>query len=148
LLTGFQVSGTGTIGKGNIPESPKWIFNSAVLSYEHEWFVITGQYYKAIGDFEGSLIDNITYESLKNYGTSYFGEVKLFNKKISIIGRLDMQSVNKGNEFLESRRYIAGIAYHLSGRNKFIIDYNVFNVSANNPKPKERTLEVLFELAF
>jgi hypothetical protein len=148
LLTGFQVSGTGTIGKGNIPESPKWIFNSAVLSYEHEWFVITGQYYKAIGNFDGSLIDNITYEPLKNYGTSYFGEVKLLNKKISIIGRLDMQTVNKGNEFLESTRYIAGIAYHLSGRNKLIFDYNMLNVSSNNAKPEERILEILFELAF
>jgi hypothetical protein len=147
-LTGFQINGTGAIGKGNIPESPKWNFNLIALSYEHEWFVITGQYYKAIGSFDGLLIDEITYKPLKNFGTSYFGEVKLFNKKISLIGRFDIQSVSKGDELLGSTRFIAGIAYHISGRNKFIIDYNIFNVSANNPKPKERILEVLFELAF
>jgi hypothetical protein len=146
-LTGFQLSATGVIGKGNTNLSPQWNMKSIALSYEHEWFNITGQGYSAIGDYAGCLIDETTGNSLLNKGNSAFAEIKLLKKKVSLIGRYDFQNVKSNGNWLHSTRYIAGIAYHLTGRNKIMLDYNQLVHSNNHPLADEQLFEILLELA-
>lgn len=146
-IPGFQVSVAGLMGKGNIAESPDWRMISGFLSYEHEFFVLTGQVYSATGDHQGSLIDNITMDPYKNKGHSIFTEVKLFKKKVSMVGRWDYWEISKTNLFASSR-YIAGVAYHISGRNKVMVNYNFLDNNSSHTKPDDKAIEIMFELSF
>lgn len=146
-LPGFQLSASGAIGKGNIPEMPEWHFNSIFLSYEHEWFTTTTQYFSAIGNASGRMIDETTKKSLPNQGASLFSEIKLFRKKASIIGRFDWFEINETSGSSVSERIIFGMAYHVSGRNKVMLNYNYLNSRAASV-PSEKIIELMLELAF
>lgn len=146
-LTGFQLSATGVIGKGNTSLSPLWNMNAFALSYEHEWFNLTGQFYSAYGNYSGSLVDDITGKALLNKGSSAFAEIKVLKKKVSLVGRYDFQNVKSNIDWQNSKRYIAGIAYHIKGRNKIMIDYNQLVRSNNHPLVGEQLFEILLELA-
>ncbi len=146
-LPGLQASFAGALGKGNTAQSPDWNLYAGFLSYEQEYFVITGQYYQALGDHTGKLIDP-DGNPLSNRGQSFFTEVKFFNKKASIFARYDQkETYNTDNPYL-SKRYIAGLAYHIQGKSKIVIDYNHLDNCLENPYPDSGIFEIMFELAF
>jgi hypothetical protein len=80
LVPGFQISATGVVGKGNIAESPEWTMVSGFVSYEHEFFALTGQVYSATGDHLGLLFNDVSLKVSKNNGHSLFAEFKLLKK--------------------------------------------------------------------
>jgi hypothetical protein len=135
------------MGKGNIPESPEWNMLSGFVSYEHEFFALTGQVYSATGDHLGLLVEDVSHTALKNQGHSVFTEIRLLKKKVSFIGRWDYWEVSS-TDLIQSSRYIAGVAYHISGKNKLLVDYNFLDNNKHHPKPDEKILEIMFELAF
>ncbi|MHC1705590.1 MAG: hypothetical protein AB9846_16945 [Tenuifilaceae bacterium] len=143
-LPGLQLSYLGATGKGNTSLNPEWNLRSGHLSYEHQRFILTGQIYKSKGDFEGILSDS-TGNAYNNNGYSLFSEVKLFEKKISIFGRYDFQKVNMDGNFINSKRLIGGIAYHIYGKNKIIIDFDHFPTTG---KENVGIIELMVELAF
>ena len=147
-IPGLQTSFTGALGKGNTPAAPDWNLYAGFLSYEQEHFVITGQLYQALGDHTGRLVDP-TGSSLKNRGQSLFGEVKLFNnKKASIFARYDNSETYDTANPTFSTRYILGVAYHIQGRTKVVVDYNYLDNNYGNPLPDTGIFEMMLELAF
>jgi hypothetical protein len=66
---------------------------------------------------------------------------------VSLIGRWDYWNVSEANP-ISSSNYIVGAAYHISGRNKLLIDYNFVDNNTQHSKPDAKRIEVMFELAF
>ena len=147
FLPGLQTSFTGVTGKGNTAEAPEWMMYSGFLSIQQEWFTVTGQYFEAKGNYSGSLTNSNTGVALENKGFSIFSEVKLLSKKVSLIGRWDCIDVSDFTPYRTSR-YIAGIAYHISGRNKVLLDYNFLDNDYSFTDPDLGIMEITFELAF
>lgn len=122
-IPGLQLSYTGAHGKGNTNLNPNWDMHSAVVSFEHRYFNLTAQILKAKGDFEGIMAD-ANGNSYSNGGHSLFGEIKMFNEKVSLFGRYDYHSVDKVSNTVNTKRFIGGLAYHIYGRNKIVIDFD------------------------
>ncbi|MCB8964686.1 MAG: hypothetical protein H6536_06585 [Bacteroidales bacterium] len=123
IITGLQLSYSGVQGKGNTDLYPNWKFNSGAVTYENRHFTITGQYFKGVGNHEGDLADTLG-NSYKADGYSAFAEVKLLNKKLSVFGRYDLMNTKMIDKTAESTQEIVGIAYHIYGKNKVVVDYN------------------------
>ena len=145
-LPGLQGSFTGVLGKGNTELSPDWNLYAGFLSYDHELFVLTGQLYQATGDHLGRLTDT-NGKALKNSGYSVFSEIKFFKSKASLFGRWDYTEV-KNQDNLYSSRYILGVAYHIQGKTKVVMDYNFLDNNEEHPNPELGIFEIMFELAF
>ncbi|PKP38919.1 MAG: hypothetical protein CVT98_04215, partial [Bacteroidetes bacterium HGW-Bacteroidetes-15] len=133
FIPGFQASFTGALGKGNLAEAPDWNLYAGFLSYEHEHFVVTGQYFNAKGDHSGKLT-NVSMLPLDNHGYSIFSEIKLFKKKASLFGVWDYSEISDVNT-ISTSRYIVGLAYHIQGKTKIVVDYNFRDNSNNHPNP-------------
>ena len=145
-LPGFQASFTGALGKGNTSQEPDWNLYAGFLSYEHEYFALTGQYFQATGNHLGLLVD-ANGNSLENSGYSFFADVRLFKKKISLFGRMDFNEADYQTP-VSSSRYIGGLAYHIMGKTKVVADYNFLDNSSSHPNPDLGIFELMLELAF
>lgn len=145
-LPGFQATFTGALGKGNVEESPDWNLYAGFLSYEHEHFAVTGQYFNAKGDHTGELT-SASLIPLDNHGYSIFSEIKLFKKKASVFGIWDYTQI-LDSETISTTRYIFGVAYHIQGRTKLVVDYNLRDNSSNHPNPDQGIFEIMLELAY
>jgi hypothetical protein len=148
LIPGLQFSYHGAFGKGNIPESPDWNYNSLFISHEEAVMTLTGQYYNGKGNYKGSdILDENTYEAISQDGYSLFGEMKLLNSKVSIIGRYDFFNQELLNGEFTSKRIISGLAYHFISNSKIILDYDVVNYS-NESQKDSHTIELAVELRY
>jgi hypothetical protein len=145
-LPGFQATFSGAIGKGNTALSPDWNLYAGFLSYEQEFFTATAQYFNSKGDYRGKLADEngLAYT---NSGYSLFFETKFFKKKTSLFGRWDYHKINDLRSTF-SKRYILGIAYHIQGKTKIVMDYNLLDSNELSINPDLGLFEVMFELAF
>lgn len=144
VLPGLQASFTGSLGKGNLAESPDWTLFSGFLSYEQQYFVLTGQYYQAIGNYSGVMADEFGVE-MASQGYSLFSEVKLFKQKSSIFARWDYSKINQNNP-TQTSKYIVGLAYHIQPKTKIVVDYNFLdNIDGITDTA---IFEVMFELSF
>lgn len=122
-ITGLQFSYTGAHGKGNTELYPNWDLNAGIISYENKLLTLTGQYFNGVGNHEGSFADS-TGKSYYINGYSAFAELKLFNKKFSIFGRYDYTNKDKLVNKVKSTQEVIGIAYHIYGKNKVVLDFN------------------------
>ena len=124
-IPGLQFTWHGAIGKGNIPESPDWNFNSGFVSYEAPHWVLTGEYYAGLGNFKGTAIkDAISFKSVPQNGFSLFGEYKVLHTRMSMLGRYDkfVQEFDQGD--VTNERSIAGFSFHFTHQSKIVIDYD------------------------
>ncbi len=152
ILPGLQFSYFGIRGKGNKEDNPPdWKVNLLFVSYEHEYFTATAQYYWGIGNQKGS--DNYDKD-----GYSFFLELKPYaflNYPVSFFGRYDYFDQNDDQRDLddgkvdESRRYIFGVAYHFDKphKNMIIFDYDHVDYKdkfLKNDKRFQLTLQVKF----
>jgi polyhydroxyalkanoate synthesis regulator phasin len=148
IIPGLQLSYFGLVGKGNKEtEPPVWNVNLGYASYEHEYAVLTGQYYRGRGNQAGS-------DDFKKEGYSFFGELKLYNlfkdslNRFSVIGRYDYFDQNRDEEDDSNSRYIAGIAYYLDRphQNMVLLDYD--HVDYKEPgKPDDRRIQLTLQVA-
>jgi hypothetical protein len=119
---GLQLTYTGVIGKGNTEEAPDWTINTLFASYETRDVALTAQRYWGVGDFKGRVIGE-DGEALDQDGYSVFAEWKLHGPGVSVIGRYD--SFGSDAEDGVSDRLIAGVAYHLEGHSKIMVDLDI-----------------------
>lgn len=147
VVPGLQFTYTGAEGKGNTVDNPDWSLHAGMVSYEQEFITLTGQVFTAVGDFSGKYMDSNTHESFNNYGYSAFAEVKILKKKVSLFGRYDTHTIEKAAFDVVANRYIGGIAYHIIGKSKILIDYDYWE-STDATKPNVGAFEVALELAF
>jgi len=123
FIPGLQVSYTGAYGKGNTIQAPDWKLNMGYISWETRRFILTGSYFKGVGDFRGRAVDSLG-NSLDQDGYSAYGELKLPKLKIEIIARFDYFHRHEIDGAIYNRRYIAGISYLFFEKSKFLITYD------------------------
>jgi len=141
IIPGLQFSYFGTTGNGSKDTEPDWRTNLGFVSFEHEYVVLTGQYYWGKGNQKGA-------DENDKDGYSFFAEVKP-HKKFSIIGRYDRFDPNTDADNDDNSRYIIGAAYHLDKQHKnmLVLDYDTVNYEQIGKKDDKRvqlTLQVAF----
>jgi hypothetical protein len=100
-------------GKGNTKQTPDWRLHDVMLSYEHQYFVVTGQFATGTGNQKGDRVDATTGESIDYWGGSGFAELKLPWIRSTLIGRYDYFDWDDG----ATSRIIAGYAFHFLPHN-------------------------------
>ncbi|GJQ61340.1 MAG: hypothetical protein SCALA702_03930 [Melioribacteraceae bacterium] len=148
LIPGFQLTYHNAFGKGNTEISPDWNYNSGFLSFESSTFIFTSEYFAGNGNFGGSAVvadPNIRAAEMNGY--SFFTELKLFNKNISLIGRYDRIEQEKLVTNLSSDRYIVGVAYHFIKGSKIIIDYDMLDYN-DSAIENSNIFEIAVELKY
>lgn len=146
-IPGLQFSYTGAEGRGNTADEPYWNLHAGMCSYESEYFVVTGQAFTAKGNFEGEVVDALNSKALNNSGYSLFTEVKFLKKKFSFFGRYDEHTIEAVAGNIEAKRYIAGLAYHIVGKSKVVVDYDYWESTSAADK-NVGVYEIAVELAF
>jgi hypothetical protein len=126
-LPGLQFSYFGIYGEGNVADTdemsaPDWRFNLGQVSYEHRYVTLTGTYAAGTGNQKGTFADEETGEAFDHDGYSFFAEIKIPEKKSSIIARYDHYDPNKDNDDDENDRIILGYAYHLPMNSMVLVD--------------------------
>jgi polyhydroxyalkanoate synthesis regulator phasin len=147
IVPGLQLSYFGVTGKGNSSSNPNWTANLAFASLEHEYFVLTGQYFWGRGNGSGS-------DANKRKGYSVFAELKPFAeleplKKFTAIGRFDHFDPNTSVSDNENNRYIAGVAYNIDKlhNNMILLDYDT--VEYKQPgKTRDERLQLTLQVSF
>jgi hypothetical protein len=140
IVPGLQLSYFGITGKGNKDTDPDWTTNLGFVSFEHEYVVLTGQYYWGKGNQKGD-------DENEKDGYSIFAEVKP-HKKFAIIGRYDRFDPNTDADDDENSRYIVGLAYHLDKphKNMIVLDYDTVNYE-NSSKDDDKRVQVTLQVA-
>jgi hypothetical protein len=121
VLPGLQVSWLLMLGKGNTESAPDFSVNSAMISLEHQWYALTGQYYRGKGSSKGKALlpDG---RSAPQEGYSMFAEYRFPRTRWGVIGRYDYFDFNRDAVEQTSTRLIGGLVYHVAGNHKMILD--------------------------
>jgi polyhydroxyalkanoate synthesis regulator phasin len=140
IIPGLQLSYFGITGKGNKDTNPDWTVNNGFVSFEHEYVVLTGQYYWGKGNQKGD-------DEFDKKGYSFFAELKP-HKKFSIIGRYDYFDPNTDKKDDANRRYIAGIAYHIDKphKNMVLLDYDTVDYKQPG-KTDDKRIQLTLQVA-
>jgi hypothetical protein len=140
VVPGLQVSYFGIWGKGNTSDNPDWNVNSGMMSFEHEYVVLTGQYYSGKGNQKGS-------DEYDKDGYSIFTEIKP-HKKFSIIGRYDRFDPDTDKDDDENSRYIVGAAYHIDKphKNMLLLDYDTVDYEQKG-KSDDKRIQLTLQVA-
>jgi hypothetical protein len=144
IVPGLQLSYFGVTGKGNTSTEPDWKANLGFASFEHEYIVVTGQYFWGKGNASGS-------DENDKRGYSVFTELKPI-KKVSLIGRFDHFDPHKNvsnDTSGENNRYIGGIAYHIDKQhnNMILLDYDTVEYKQPGKTHDER-VQLTWQIAF
>lgn len=139
IVPGLQLSYFGITGKGNKDTDPDWNFNLGMLSYEHEYVSLTGQYYSGKGNQAGD-------DENDKDGYSVFAEIKPL-KQFTVFGRYDKFDPNTDADDDDNSRYIVGAAYHLDKlhKNMLVLDFDTVKYEDSTKKDDKRiqlTLQV------
>ena len=140
IVPGLQFSYFGLTGKGNKDTDPDWTTNLGFASFEHEYVVLTGQYYWGKGNQGGS-------DENDKDGYSIFTEIKPMNK-FSIIGRYDKFDPNTDVDDDDNTRYIIGAAYHLDKlhKNMIVLDYDSVSYE-DSSKEDDKRIQLTLQVA-
>jgi hypothetical protein len=141
IIPGLQLTYFGLTGKGNTAQEPDWNVNLGFASFEHQYFVLTGQYFWGKGNQAGADQNN-------KEGYSFFAELKP-HKKFSVIGRYDHFDPNTNNSNDENDRVIGGIAYHIDKQHKnmILVDYDTVQYKQSG-KSNDQRVQVTLQVAF
>ncbi len=148
IIPGLQFTYFGITGKGNTSAEPDWKTNLAFASFEHEYFVLTGQYLWGKGRQDGA-------DANEKKGYSFFTELKLYDmfkdpvNRFSLIGRYDHFDPNTNIKNDWNARFISGVAYYIDKphKNMVLLDYDTVNYKQSGMSDDKRiqlTLQVAF----
>lgn len=146
LLPGFQTSLIGSIGKGNIPESPDFSMGALALSYETQKWIGVLQGFTGNSDAAGDFV-NQNFEPIDLNGWSAFSEFKPFDVPISVTLRYDQLNNRELSEW-HTRKFVTGLAYVFSNRSKIILDYDRSWYNEIDGSRAVDTLEIITEIRF
>jgi hypothetical protein len=140
IVPGLQFSYFGLTGKGNTKDEPDWNVNLGMVSYEHEYVALTGQYYDGKGNQKGK-------DEHNKDGYSIFAELKP-HKKFSVIGRYDYFDPDDDADDDENTRYILGLAYHLDKphKNMIVLDYDAVDYE-DSGKEDDKRIQLTLQIA-
>jgi hypothetical protein len=143
LVPGLQLSYFGKYGEGNDKDStyeeyPDYVVNLGMLSYEHPWVVLTGQYFQTEGNAKGKWVDTLG-KALATEGYSCYANVKLpvLDRKLSVIARydyFDQDSDDKLADASDYEMYIGGLAWNVYKGNMLLVMYEQTDYGKNAGK--------------
>lgn len=163
IVPGLQFSYLGIYGKGNNEEieskfHPDWKTNVGMISYEHKYFTVAGQFVAGSGNKKGNMID-IFYttngeeeviDSVRNKdyrGFSLFTEIKVYGPW-RLIGRYDNFTPDTElHDDMVNTRLICGIGYDFGHHNIFIIDFDKYK-SELKPEKNATALKATMQISF
>ena len=127
IAPGLQISYLGITGDGNKDPGPDYRVNLGMVSYEHPWFILTGQSFQTTGNASGGLVDG-SGDALDTEAYSFFGNVKLpvANKRLAAFARYDHFDADKDGKVADDADYdltLAGLSFDLYHGNMILIDY-------------------------
>lgn len=141
IVPGLQLTYFGTTGKGNTSANPDWTTNLAFASFEHEYVVLTGQYYWGKGNQQGT-------DEHDKKGLSFFTEIKPI-KQFSVIGRYDHFDPNTDASDDANNRFIVGAAYHIDKQHKNMVLLDYDTVDYKQPgKSDDKRVQLTLQVAF
>jgi len=146
VIPGLQFSYFGLVGKGNTALEPDWVVNTEMASYESCNLILTGTYYTGKGNQKGTEVDQ-NGRAKEKTGYSTFAEVRFPEKHFSFIGRYDRFDFDTNVENDEQTRIILGFAYHLSGHNTLLFDYDVVQFDQDK-RDSDPRFQVTMEMHF
>ncbi len=116
VVPGLQVSHLFIYGKGNTDKEPEYWLHNLMLSFQHQYFNVAGQYATGVGNQKGSKVDK-QGAALDNHGFSAFGEIKLPWIRSSVMGRYDWFDWDTDGGPASTSRVIAGYAFYIYKKN-------------------------------
>ena len=116
VLPHLQVSHLFIYGKGNTEEDPHYWLHDVMVSFEHQYFVLAGQYATGVGNQKGSKVDQ-RGKALDHHGYSLFAEIKLPWIMSSVVGRYDYFDWDTDGGMAATSRVITGYAFHFYKHN-------------------------------
>lgn len=145
IIPGLQISELFIVGKGNLSgtmdEINDWQTFAGMLSYEHRYVTVTGQFLTGKGRNKGDWSDETDYQ-----GYSGFAEGKL-GDHWRIIGRYDFFDPDTDGDDDGKSRIIAGIGYDFGKHNVLLLDYDFVDYEASgkeNDSQFQATLQIHF----
>ncbi len=146
VLPHLQVSHLFIYGKGNTEADPEYWLHDVMVSFEHQYFVVTGQYASGVGTQKGTKVDK-QGASLDNHGFSLFAEAKLPWIWSSLVGRYDYFDWDTDGGPAATSRIIAGYAFHFYKHNFAFL--SVDHVSYHDDKsPDDWQVKVTLQLQY
>lgn len=140
-VPGLQLTYFGISGKGNTAAEPDWNNNTAFLSYQHKYFVASGEYYSGKGSLSGS-------DSNPKNGYSFFGKAVLpMYEKVAVFGRYDSLNPNTDSSNNNIQTNIAGASYKIYGDNYLVAAYEKTHNEAN-ANPDDTKGQIVLQIAF
>ncbi len=146
VIPGLQFSYHGVYGTGNQEDDTDWTVNQLFVSWESEHLVLTGQQYWGRGNYRGTAVD-AGGDALEQDGYSLFAEYRFIKPHVSVLGRYDRFDDTPGVDGGEGGRIVAGLAYHLRGHSKLVVDYDVESRDGFDTA-EERYLKLGVEFSF
>jgi hypothetical protein len=132
VVPGLQLTYFGIYGEGNDKDNfardwPDYVVNLGMLSYQHPWVTLTGQYFTTDGNAKGTWVDT-TGDALCTAGYSFFGKLKLpvLDKKLSLFGRYDHFDQDDDDAIASETdydMYAGGLAYDIYKGNLLLLAY-------------------------
>ncbi len=148
FLPGLLASYHGVFGKGNSDRNNRHQLNGYNLVYEHQWFVLSAQYYTGIGNPTDSFINEEDESPISHEGYSFFAEFREPKTKLGVWARYDNQYKNFKNNSLShtEERIILSAVWHFYKNNKLILSRNYFlsGVPDEHNTIWEATLDIRF----
>ena len=130
VASGLQASYFGIFGRGNRPDgapNTDWQTNALLVSYEHEKFVVDGQYITGHGNQKGTwAVEPLQADSVDYAGYSVFGEYKPGGHWRLMI-RMDSFDPNTDVDSDVETRWIAGVGYDFGHSNILLLDYDTLS---------------------
>lgn len=145
IIPGLQISELFIYGKGNesgsADEINDWQTLAGMVSYEHQYVVVTGQYITGSGNKSGNWPDEADYS-----GFSAFAEGKL-NKNWRLIGRYDYFDPDIDIDNDGHSRIITGVGYDFGNHNILLLDYDVVSYE-NEDRDADSRIQLTLQVHF
>ena len=146
-LPNLQFSHHLVHGKGNTEDEPAWMINSVMASFEHRYFVLTGQVALGEGNQAGDKVDTATGDAWDFLGYSLFGEAKLPWIRSTLILRVDWFDWHTDGGPSADTRVIAGYAYHFARKNFVLLSMDRVSYT-DNGLPTDWQAKLTLQVAF
>ncbi len=128
LLPGLLLTYHGAYGAGNSTRNNLFYYNGYHIGYEHKWFILSGQYYKGLGNYTDKFINSIDLTPSEHEGYSLFAELRHMESGLSVWARYDSQfRRQKAPEISYTEdRLILAAAWRFYNKNRLIISRDYF----------------------
>ncbi|MFH1076224.1 MAG: hypothetical protein V1753_05195 [Pseudomonadota bacterium] len=160
VLPGLQFTYFGLNGDGNqtsttAGEIPDWNLNTGFVSFQDEYFTLTGEVMSGEGNQKGDWVKTGTTDSRKVDGYSLFGFARIPGAEaLRVHARYDVFDPDDSASEDEANLTIVGFSYDIYGKNMIMLNYETCEYEKNHSKVKggnedqEEKIQVVCQLNY